>query len=308
MRWKHQGLAPLSLLFFCLASGCDGTPEADPSDTLPVVVTSIFPIGDLTRHLVGELGRVEVLLPQGASPATFDLTPRQLVDLQRATLYVMIGGGLDEWVSRLPAGSGGDSRIVRLSEGIPLLAGEGDSDEHEGASGNPHIWLDPVLVRDRVLPKLEEALAAAFPEAAGAIGERANLLADSLTALDTEIREVLRPLEHRAFIATHAAWTYFAARYGLEEAGVVHAHPGQDPSSRELAGLLEVARNRGINCLFTEPQLGEVAVRAIATELALRTCMLDPLGGPNQEGREGYFQLLRFNTQQLFHGLGGSES
>ena len=308
MWWKHRGLAALSLLFICLASGCEGNRESDPPEALPVVVTSIFPIGDLARLLVGDLGRVEVLLPPGASPATFDVTPRQLIDLQRATLYIMIGGGLDEWVSRLPAGSGGSSRMVRLSEGIPLLAGEGDSDEHEGASGNPHIWLDPILVRDRVLPKLEDALTVAFPGAEGPIGERASLLADSLTALDMEIREVLLPLKHRAFIATHSAWTYFAAQYGLEEAGVVHAHPGQDPSSRELADLLEVARALGVTCLFTEPQLGEVAVRAIATELALPTCMLDPLGGPNQEGREGYFQLLRFNTQQLFRGLGGSES
>jgi zinc transport system substrate-binding protein len=196
--------------------------------------------------------------------------------------------------------------MVRLSDGVPLLAEEGDEPGHDHGSGNPHIWLDPILVRDRILPKMEEALKGAFPDGAELISDRASLLATSLTALDNEIRETLRPLEHRAFIATHSAWTYFAARYGLEEAGVIHAHPGQEPSARELATLLEVARAHGVSCLFTEPQLGEVAARALATELSLPTCMLDPLGGPGQEGREGYFQLLRFNTRQLVQGLGGS--
>lgn len=307
MQRDHQRSTFL-LLIFISALGCEGAKEQAPSDTRPVVVTSIFPIGDLAQQMVGDLVRIEVLLPPGASPATFDVTPRQLRDLHGACLFLMIGGGLDEWVSQLPEASGGDSPVVRLSDGVPLLAEEEDEHGHDHGSGNPHIWLDPILVRDQIVPKLEEALKGALPKDAELIGERAVLLADSLTALDEEIREALRPLEQRAFIATHSAWTYFAARYGLEEAGVIHAHPGQEPSSRELATLLELARARGINCLFTEPQLGEVVARALATELSLPTCMLDPLGGPDQEGRGGYFQLLRFNTQQLVQGLGGSGS
>ena len=85
---------------------------------------------------------------------------------------------------------------------------------------------------------------------------------------------------------------------------MIHSHPGQDPSSREMAHLLDEAKEHSIDCLFTEPQLGEVAARALATELSLPTCMLDPLGGEGLEGRDGYFQLLRFNTRQFIRGLG----
>jgi zinc transport system substrate-binding protein len=221
---------------------------------------------------------------------------------------------LDEWLSDLPSASEGTIPVVRLSDGIPLLADEepeGDEEEghdhaHDHGAGNPHIWLDPVLVRDQLLPKMEEALKAALPQQSGIIASGADLLFDSLTALDGEIREMLAPLEARAFIATHSAWTYFAARYGLEEAGVIHAHPGEEPSSRELAGLLEIAQSHNIPCLFAEPQLGEVAIRALAAELSLPTCLLDPLGGPKVDEREGYFQLLRFNARQLVEGLGGT--
>jgi len=312
MWWKHWGFASL-LPAVALILGCGGGEGVVTSDTRPVVVTSIFPIGDLARQIAGELARVEVLLPSGASPATFDVTPRQLQDLEGAVLFFMIGGGLDEWVSHFPEASGGRAPVVRLSDGIALRAeeDEGEVEEdhgHDHGSGNPHIWLDPILVRDRILPHLEEGLRGAFPNQAELIRHRTDDLADSLTALDEEIREELRPLTNRAFITTHSAWTYFAARYDLEEAGVIHASPGQEPSSRALAALLDVARARGIKCLFTEPQLGAVAARALATELSLPTCMLDPLGGPEVQDRGGYFQLLRFNTQQLVMGLGGSGS
>jgi zinc transport system substrate-binding protein len=176
---------------------------------------------------------------------------------------------------------------------------------HSHGEGNPHIWLDPILVRDELLPKLVEALGSVFPSSSDGIESRGATLADSLTALDMEIRRKLAPLRLRAFITTHSAWPYFAARYGMEEAGVIHAHPGHEPSSREIAALLEVARTHGIPCLFTEPQLGEVGARALATELDLPTLELDPLGGPDTPGRSGYFQLLRFNTDQLVAGLGG---
>ena len=160
-------------------------------------------------------------------------------------------------------------------------------------------------MRDHLLPKMEAALSGITPEATSRIHLRAIELADSLTRLDAEIRAALAPLERRAFLSAHAAWSYFAVRYGLNEFGVIHSHPGQDPSSREMVHLLEEAREHQIDCLFTEPQLGEVAARALATELSLPTCMLDPLGGHGIPERDGYFQLLRFNTSQFVRGLRG---
>jgi zinc transport system substrate-binding protein len=291
------GVALLPLL-----SGCGPGDGGGREDEKPVVVCSIFPVGDLARQLTGEAARVEVLLPAGASPATFDITPRQLRDLQDGALFLMIGGGLDEWVADLTEGAGGGGPVVRLSHGIPLLEGGGHGHEAEGA-GNPHVWLDPILVRDQLLPGMVAALQGLLPREGGEISRRAEALADSLTALDAEIREALGGLDQRSFLSTHAAWSYFALRYGLEEAGVIHTHPGQDPSSRELANLLEEAREHEIHCLFTEPQLGDVAARALATELSLPTCMLDPLGGEGVEERDGYFQLLRFNARQFRRGL-----
>ncbi len=298
---RNMGIGAPGLLALLIGTlGCQGADAPSSPETPPVVVTSIFPLGDLTRTLAGDGVRVEVLLPPGASPATFEVTPRQLRDLSAARLFLMIGGGLDEWVARLPEDAGGGAPVVRLSEGIPLLAGGG----HEG-EGNPHIWLDPILVRDKILPGIQDALGRTIPmEVLGDLEGRALALSDSLTTLDSEIRALLAPLEQRSFVATHAAWSYFALRYDLDEAGVIHAHPGSEPSSREIAELMAVAREREIHCVFIEPQMGEVAARALATELDLPHCTLDPLGGPAWEERDGYFSLLRYNAGQFSQGLG----
>lgn len=293
-----------ALLLPLLVLGCEGSREELSTGPGAVVVSSIFPIGDLIQRAVGDLARVEVVLPPGVSPASFDVTPRQLRDLQNASLFVTVGGGLDEWIADVAEESGWSGPMVRLTDGLELMAEE-EGHGHGHGSGNPHIWLDPVLVRDHVLPVLESSLVEAIPSGANQIRAGFEALTDSLTALDLEIRTLLGPFRERAFIATHAAWTYFAARYGLEEIGVVLPSPGREPSSRDLSGLLELARTRGIRCIFIEPQLGETAARALASELSLPTVLLDPLGGPGLEGREGYFQLLRFDAAQMAAGLEG---
>ena len=95
---------------------------------------------------------------------------------------------------------------------------------------------------------------------------RSAALADSLTALDAEIRAQLAGLPQRGFIATHEAWDYFAIRYDLRDLGSVYEGPGHEPSARGLARLVDAALGEGLRAVLSEPQLAETAARALADE------------------------------------------
>jgi zinc transport system substrate-binding protein len=181
---------------------------------------------------------------------------------------------------------------------------EGHGHEGDPGTGNPHVWLDPILVRDQLLPRIEEVLVGAAPDRAEEIRARRAALADSLTALDAEIRDALSALTSRAFVSTHSAWVYFAGRYDLVEVGAVYDSPGREPSSRHLANLVDDARSAGVRAVFVEPQLGEIGARTVAAELGVGVYLLDPQGG--QEGRDGYLAMMRYNARQLAKALGGS--
>jgi zinc transport system substrate-binding protein len=273
----------------------------------PLVVASIFPVGDLARRVAGDDVQVEVLLPARASPSTFEPTARQMALFSGASAYLFIGGGMDRWGERLiqpgDRTAAKTAVVVRLIEGMTLLEG----DEHEGdpGTGNPHVWLDPVLVRDELLPRIEAVLTGAAPEHAAVIGERRAALADSLTALDAEIRAALSAAPTHAFVSTHSAWVYYARRYGLDEIGAIYESPGREPSSRHLAQLVDAARAAGVRAVFIEPQLGEAGARTVASELGVQVHLLDPQGGEDQPGRDSYASLLRFNTAQMVEALGG---
>ncbi len=261
------------------------------------MVASIFPLGDLTRMVAGEDIVVDVLVSPRADPSTFEPSPQQLRQLVGSRAFILVGGGMDDW-SQAVLGATEDIPRVRLNDGIALREGG-----HGEGTGDPHVWLDPILVREHWLPKLVAALTVARPDARERIEERGRALADSLTALDAWMSERLSPARGKSFVATHSAWNYLAARYGIEELGSVYPSPGQEPSSRALADLVDKARAAGVGAVFTEPQLGETGARALAAELGVPIHVLDPLGGPGLEGRESYLSMMRFNTDQIADAL-----
>ena len=264
----------------------------------PRVVASIFPLGNLTALVAGTDLTVDVMVPPRADPSTFEPSPRRLRELVGARAFILVGGGLDDWSQTVLTGTGDIPRVV-LNDGLTLL------ERGEGESADPHVWLDPVLVRDSWLPRIVATLVAARPDAQETLEARGRVVADSLTTLDAWMSARLAPVRGRAFVATHSAWSYLAARHGISELGAVYPSPGQEPSPRALAALVQQARAAGVRAVFTEPQLGETGAKALASELSVPVYVLDPLGGPGLDGRETYLEMMRFNTEQMARALDG---
>ena len=288
-------LATWSLVAVAIVLTACSTPPTSEA-ARPLVVVSIFPVADLVAALGGGEVEVRTLLPPRASPATWEATPSQVRALSGADAFVTVGGGLDDWLEELDP-EGARRPRLRITEGLELLDSEAEGHRH--GQGNPHVWLDPILMRDHALPLIEDLLIQVAPDLADGVRWRAASWSDSLTALDTEIRQVLGEPGQRAFVATHEAWGYFARRYGLTSLGSLYERPGHEPSARALAGVLEKARAVGLRTILTEPQLAESAARALAVELDGDVVVVDPLGGPGLPGRERYCELMRFNARSF---------
>jgi len=292
-----------ALLGALTAGGCTrpSSPEAGP----PLVVVTIFPVADLVATVGGDAIRVETLLPPRASVHTWAATPGQIRALNHAAGYVSVGGGLDGWLDEAVANVPG-LRTLRITDGIHLARAAQASHGDRPGTGDPHVWLDPILVRDSILPRMTGFLVDLAPDHEAALRARERVLHDSLTVLDADIRRTLAGVKRRSFIATHDAWSYFAGRYGLRPLGSLFESPGHEPSARALAALVDAARAAGVGAVLSEPQLAGTAARALAGELDVDVVVVDPLGGPGIEGREGYLELMRFNARAFARALGHS--
>lgn len=278
------------LLTVLLGVACSG--DGDQNNGRLRVVTSLELFADMVRNVAGDRAEVTALLPSGADPHTYELSPGRVVDVAQADLAFVNGLGLEGSLRTVIDENAGGPVDV-LTDGLDIV------------DGNPHLWLDPMLAISYVQSILL-ALAANDPEGATEYAANAAAYADELLALDAEIEAALAsiPPERRKLVTFHDAFPYLANRYGLQVVAVVVPSPGQEPNARDVAQLIELIQEQNVPAVFKEPQFNAGVLESAADEAGAR--VLDLLSDAYIDGVESYIDLMRFNAAQLQEGLGGS--
>lgn len=300
---RRVDLNSIAVIVLLLLFGSLGTTacveEAEPSSAATgkvLVAASIPPLADFTQQVGGDHVQVITLVPPGASPHTYELTPNQVEQVAKARLLVLNGVELEYWAGKLVQSAGNPNLIVvDTSKGIEIL-----EREDNGTGGNPHIWLDP---RNAIIQveHIRAALLRADPAHTDDYRANAKRYIAELWDLDQEISNEVAAWSSREFIAFHPAWTYFARRYGLEQAAVIERSPGREPSPAEIAQIIETARRIGAKAIFAEPQFSPKTAQAIAEESQAQVLFLDPLGASLDD--PGYLNLMRYNLAQMARAL-----
>lgn len=268
------------------------------------LAATIFPVADIARRIAGPNSRIIQILPAGASPHTFDLTPGQIRKLQKSSLIFKIGG-VDDWIDGISE-SLPHAVIISLQKNIALMPFREQGLNHDHAATgvrrefDPHYWLSAEN-GSLMAQAIADALAKADPARAAAY--KANL-ADyvrELAALHREIKKDLSGLKTNKMIVFHDAWRYFAAAYGLEIIAVFQASPGREPSPRDLRDLYARAKEFGVKVIFSEPQLPATSLEPILQDLGLELVVLDPLGGSSPG--DSYVNMLRRNALAIRRAL-----
>lgn len=257
------------------------TPAAPPSGAATdgpfQVVVTVPPQAYLVERIGGERVAVAVMMPPGSTEETFAPSPRQMVALARADLYVLVGHPAFVVEKRhvLPALARNPGvRVVDMSAGMGVEVAHADPHGHHGGAGDPHVWTSPRRMRGAAVT-VAEALAELDPEGAPAYRARLGSLLAEIDALDAEVRRELAGVERRRFLVTHPAWGHFAADYGLEQVAI--EDEGKMPGPRRLVALVEAARAEGVRVVFAQRGFPRAPAEAVAAEIGARVVTLDPL-------------------------------
>ena len=240
------------------------------------VFVSIPPQEFLVDWLAGDLVNVEVLLPPGASPATYEPTPKQMATLDRSKLYLQIGAPFEDPVLAKVADLMPELRVVDCRTGVELEPIGGDGHDHGFGLLDPHIWLDPQRMKT-IANTTAEALQALLPGASPEIKKRLAALHEAIDDTDARIGEALAPFSGHTLLVFHPAYGYFTRRYGLIQKAV--EMDGKVPSARRMATVVDELRNQPVPALFVQPQFSRSAAERVAAALDCQLVEIDPLAG-----------------------------
>ncbi len=283
-------LAASAVLAGALLASC-----AAPADGRLRVVASFYPLAWAAEAVGGGRVRVEALTPPGGEAHDATLSAAQRAELATAPLVLILGRfGFQPEIERAAADAEG--RVVEAAAGLDLAPGEAD------LRSDPHVWLDPVLMR-RIVETVARALAEVDPAGADAYRRRGAALGDELDRLDAAYREGLADCRYRTFVVTHEAFGYLAARYRLRQLGILGLQPEGEPSAARVeAAIGAIASGEAAPAVFHEAtEEGRRIGAAVAADAGVPALRLETLESRPASG--DYLSAMRANLGTLREGL-----
>ena len=290
-------VALLALFIGGCSQGEEGTKQAPKSANSKLEVTAtILPVATFTEKVGGNRVKVTTLIPPGASPHTFEPTPKQLIGISNAQALVVVGSGVEfemTWLNKL-VDMNRSMALIDTSKGIVLHGEEvkDDHDEHGGHDGHndhdehggheshdhhgqdPHIWVS-VRNAQKMVDNIATGLIKIDPEGKDHYTERANSYIEELKTLDKRIAETVEGMENKKFLVYHPSWGYFARDYNLTQVAIERG--GREATPRTVVELVRTAKEEGIKVIIASPEFSSRSAEVIADEIEGRVIMLSPL-------------------------------
>ena len=293
-------------------------------DGASVVVTTTMlgsVVGEILTCAVGSDASMTVVMPIGADPHDFQPSSEQVAAMSTADVVVANGLFLEEGLVSVLESLETDGvnvlHIAELVNPLPFADDHGDdhshdhgddhadesSEEHSHGDFDPHFWFD----MDR-MALAAELIGSELATSTG-VGDYEDCGVSVATGIRSAEADVIAslqaiPAESRVLVTDHDAFGYFADRYDFRVAGVVV--PGgstlSDPSSRELAELVEVIEREAVPAIFANTATDSDVVAALAAEVG-RDIQVVPLfvgslGGPGS-GAEDYISMMVLNASLI---------
>lgn len=287
---KHLSIL---LFFILLITSCNSKEKITVSNEIAV---SILPQKYFVSKIAGDNFKINVMIPPGASPATYEPTPVQLTSLSNTNLYLKIGftGFELAWMEKLSAANE-KMKIADLSSGINLIMESSVNEQHEMEIGHhhggvdPHIWLSPrnVII---ICKNIYDELSDIYPEYEKVFKANLDSFQADLDSLDLYIAKELKELKSRSFFTYHPSLSYFARDYNLEQYPLELG--GKEPSPSHLKFLIDTGKEKDIRIVFLQMQFDQRNAEALAKEINAEIVQINPL-------EEEWFSQMIYITDKL---------
>ena len=258
----------------------------------PRVVTTLFPIYDWTRNIIGERKDAVELLPPlntGVDLHSYQPSVDDILRISTSDLFIYTGGLSDAWVERvlrdavnkklaavsLIKALGERAREEETVEGMEAGHHHGhdehekDHDHHdhdEGPEYDEHVWLS--LVNARLLcGRIAQALSEVDPQGADAYRANAAAYCAKLDALDAKYRAGVASAKHTTLLfADRFPFRYLVDDYGLSYFAAFQGCSAESEASfKTILFLADKLDALGLPCVLTiegsSKKIAETVVR-----------------------------------------------
>lgn len=317
MKKKFWTILLLSIVTLCIFTGCDSyssnISNESNGDKLNIVAT-LFPQYDFARAIVGDKGKVSMLMPPGIESHSFEPTPSDIIKINKADLFIYTGKYMESWAQSIIDGiENKNIKILDVSQNIEL--DKGKDDDHQGHSEeighnheyDPHIWTSPVNAKvmvDNILNQVCEL----DPSNADYYTKNAEGYKSQLDELDNDFKNIFKNSKRDKIIfAGKFALHYFAEEYGMDyDAAFDSCSSEAEPSVKVITELVDEIEYENIPVIYYAELTDPKVARAISEETGAEMLLLHSCHNVSKDEFDKgvtYVSLMRENAKNLKKGL-----
>jgi zinc transport system substrate-binding protein len=325
-------LGLLSMILLLIISAACGNKNADKKDGTLNIYTTMYPLEYFTERIGGKHVEVSSIIPPGADAHTYEPSTKKMVEITEGDAFVYNKLESDEFSSSVADTlKEEDVPIVDAAKGVELAhmgehEDEGTHEEHEGeeshedhegeespeneehhehGSLDPHIWLDPVLAQ-QMADNIYNGLVKIKPDAKDDFKKNHEALIKDLKELDSAFKNSVENAPKDAFIVSHAAYGYWAERYGLEQIAISGLSPSHEPSQHQIENIIKNAKKEKISYILFEENVNNKVAAMINKEVGAKTMTLHNLETLTKEdinNNRDYLSIMKENIETLSKAL-----
>lgn len=281
------------LLAFALTSCKGGKKEMETEK--PTVSVTIEPYRYFVEQIAGDKVSVNVMVPAGSNPETYEPTPQQMVKLSNSAIYFKVGriGFEETWMKKL-TDNAPDMKVIDTSKGITPA-------KTAGGIIDPHTWMSCQSARI-IADNICQALCEWMPKDSAYFAKRClqfkgmviSKVEQEMTPYFRKAKEAREQLLQESGIQTtglagsnhkgntrfpyviyHPALTYFAKDHGFEQLPI--EEEGREPSIAQLQALINRAKRDQIKTVFIQKEFANRNTQTFIDATGAHAIEINPL-------------------------------
>ncbi|HJW65424.1 MAG TPA: zinc ABC transporter substrate-binding protein [Candidatus Bathyarchaeia archaeon] len=304
MQKKNQTMLAATMIVIVLLGIVAGfsllNSQPPSSDATLNVLATFYPLYDFAKNVGRDKVSVSILVPETVDVHDFDPTPSSIASVARADVLIYNGAGLEPWVSSVvKAADNPNISLVDSSAGIQLLQVPSQFQSNNQTS-DPHIWLNPVLVKKQV-NNILNGLIEADPADSQYFTQNAQAYQQKLDDLNAQILAAMSNVKTRYFVTFHESFAYFAKEYDLTQIPI--AGPFQEePTANDIQNVINAIKQHHLLYVGYESLENPAVPESISSQTNATLILMNPIEGLTAEDKaagKDYLILMQENLSNI---------
>lgn len=264
-------------------AGCTQKEE----DPRPLVLTSIYPVYDITLRIASEAVNVQNIAPLSMEVHDYEPSPQDILQMESASLLIVHGAHLEGWLeSTLGNLQNKDLKILILSDHIELL------------DGDVHSWLsiDTMILYSQLIEAALSEMDAANTKLYKS--EQAAWEAEAY-ALISQYPHLYHREKHQDIVVDHMAFAYLVNDINMTQVSLTQGLLANDISAHGLKTIIDKIRQDKIEVIYKDESSNDNLFRLIQTETNVNVEQLSTLEVMSTTSYQTYLEMMSKNFKAL---------